>query len=169
MATIDKNGVLPPAPARKLVVITCMDARLDLGRALGITLGDAHILRNAGGVVTEDVLRSLVISQRLLGTEEIALVHHTDCGALKFRDDTLKDQIERETGVRPGFALEAFTDLERDVRQSAARIRACPFLLHTDRIRGYVYDVETHSVREVDGLPSAALRPIHREAPPATA
>jgi carbonic anhydrase len=126
-----------------------MDARIDVHRILGLREGEAHILRNAGGVVTEDVIRSLTISQRLLGTREIMLIHHTDCGMLTFRDDDLKDRIQAEIGIRPPFAFEAFSDLEEDVRQSIRRLQASPFLLHKDAIRGFIYDVRTGQLREV--------------------
>jgi carbonic anhydrase len=126
-----------------------MDARLDVYRLLGLKLGEAHVIRNAGGVVSEDAIRSLVISQRLLSTREIVLVHHTDCGMLTFRDDPLKDQILEDAGIRPPFALEAFSDPDDDVRQSMARLRSSPFLVHKDRIRGFVYEVETGRLREV--------------------
>lgn len=144
------KGDLPAPPARRAAVVACMDARMDIGRLLGTEEGDAHVIRNAGGVVTDDVLRSLVISQRLLGTREIVLVQHTGCGMLTFRDDDVKDAIEAETGLRPPFALEAFADLERNVRQSIGRIEACPFLPVKDSIRGFVYDVETGRLREVE-------------------
>jgi carbonic anhydrase len=140
---------LPMPPSKKLAVVACMDARLDVYRLLGLELGEAHVIRNAGGVATDDALRSLTISQRLLGTREIVLVHHTDCGMLTFKDDALKDEITRETGIRPRFALEAFPDPDEDVRQSMARLRECPFLPHRDRIRGSVYEVETGRLREV--------------------
>ena len=133
----------------RVAVVACMDARLDPARALGLESGDAHVIRNAGGVITEDVVRSLVVSQRLLGTEEIVLVHHTDCGMLSFRDDAVKDEIEAETGLRPPFALEAFADVDHDVRQSFARIRANPFIPHKDAVRGFVYDLETGGLHEV--------------------
>lgn len=142
----DKADV-PLPPVRKAAVVACMDARLETGRLLGLAEGDAHVIRNAGGMVTDDVLRSLVISQRLLGTQEIMLVQHTDCGMLNFRDDDLKDAIEADTGLRPAFALEAFTDLEDNVRQSVRRIEACPFIPVTDKIRGFVYEVETGRLR----------------------
>ena len=132
-----------------LAIVTCMDARLDVFSALGLRAGDAHVLRNAGGVVTDDVIRSLILSQRLLGTEEILLIHHTNCGMVTFRDDELKAQIYAETGVRPPFALEAFPDLDDDVRQSIARIQASPFLPKKDAVRGFVYEVETGKLREV--------------------
>jgi carbonic anhydrase len=128
-----------------------MDARLNVYGALGLREGDAHVIRNAGGVVTDDVIRSLTISQRLLGTREVILVHHTDCGMLTFKDDAVKADIEAETGLRPPFALEAFPDLEQDVRQSIARIKASPFVPHTDEVRGFVFDVRTGALREVAG------------------
>jgi len=146
-ATFDK-GDLPLPPAKKVVVLACMDARLDPARALGLEEGDAHVIRNAGGVATDDALRSIVISQRLLGTEEIILIHHTDCGMETFRDDDLKDQIVADTGIRPSFALEAFPQAEQDVRQTAARITASPFVPQKN-IRGFVYEVETGRLREV--------------------
>jgi carbonic anhydrase len=143
------KGELALPPARKLAVVACMDARLDVHRILGLEEGEAHVIRNAGGVVTDDAVRSLAISQRLLGTEEIVLIHHTDCGMLTFTDDQVKAQIEADTGIRPAFALEAFPDLERDVRQSVARIQASPFIPHKDHIRGFVYDVHTGRLNEV--------------------
>ncbi len=136
-------------PAKKVAVVACMDARIETGRLLGLEEGDAHVIRNAGGVVTDDVIRSLAISQRLLGTEEIVLIHHTDCGMLTFRDDDLKARIEEDTGLRPQFALEAFADLHDDVRQSIRRIQASPFLPHKDSIRGFIYDVENGQLNEV--------------------
>jgi carbonic anhydrase len=142
-------GALPARPARQVAVVACMDARLDVFGLLGLAEGDAHVIRNAGGVVTEDVIRSLVISQRLLGTREIMLIHHTQCGLLDLQEDALKAQIEAETDVRPAFGLAGFADLEEDVRQSIARIRASPFLPHTQRVRGFVYDVETGKLREL--------------------
>ena len=143
------KGDLPVPPARRAAIVTCMDARIETGRLLGLEEGDAHVIRNAGGVVTDDVLRSLLISQRLLGTTEIILIHHTDCGMVTFRDDEVKDRIEAETGLRPSFALEAFADVEEDVRQSMRRILACPFIPVKDRIRGFVYDVKTGRLNEV--------------------
>ena len=143
------KGDLPAPPSRRAAVVTCMDARIETGRLLGLEEGDAHVIRNAGGVVTDDVLRSLLISQRLLGTTEIVLIHHTECGMATFRDDDLKDEIEAETGLRPPFALEAFSDVEEDVRQSMRRIRTCPFIPVKDRIRGFVYDVKTGRLNEV--------------------
>jgi carbonic anhydrase len=143
------KGDLPLPPAKHAAVVACMDARLDPARVLGLEEGDAHVIRNAGGVVSDDTIRSLAISQRLLGTEEIVLIHHTDCGMLTFTDDAVKTQIAEETGIRPAFALEAFTDLDDDVRQSIARIQASPFVPHKDRVRGFVYEVETGKLREV--------------------
>ena len=147
-ARFDKGGLAGP-PTRKAAVVACMDARLELDRLLGLRAGDAHVIRNAGGVITEDALRSLVISQRLLGTEEIILIHHTDCGMLTFRDEDLKASIEADTGLRPAFAFEAFPDLEENLRQSIRRLQACPFLPVRDKIRGFVYDVQTGRLREV--------------------
>lgn len=140
---------LPLSPARKVAVLACMDARLDPAKALGLQEGDAHVIRNAGGVATEDAVRSLVISQRLLGTEEIVLLHHTGCGMETFSDDEVKAQIYADTGLRPSFALEAFPKADDDVRQTAARIRANPFVPHKN-IRGFVYEVETGALREID-------------------
>jgi len=140
---------LPLTPARRVAIVACMDARLNHYALLGLSEGDAHIIRNAGGAVTPDVIRSLTISQRLLGTEEIVLIHHTDCGMLTFHDDDLKRKIEEETGIRPAFALEAFGDLDQDVKQSIARIKASPFIPRTDAVRGFVYEVETGKLREV--------------------
>jgi carbonic anhydrase len=143
------TGDLPLPPAKKLAVVACMDARLDVHKILGLKEGDAHVIRNAGGVVTDDAIRSLTISQRLLGTEEIVLIHHTDCGMLTFADDDVKRQIQQETGVKPPFALEAFEDLEEDIRQSISRIRSSPFLLAKDDVRGFIYEVESGRLREV--------------------
>jgi carbonic anhydrase len=143
------KGDLPMPPARKVAVVACMDARLDPQKLLGLAEGDGHVIRNAGGVVTEDALRSLAISQRLLGTEEIVLIHHTDCGMLTFKDDDFRQSIEADTGVRPSWAAEAFSDLEADVRQSVARIQASPFIPRKDRVRGFVYHVEDGSLHEV--------------------
>lgn len=144
-----KTGGLPLPPAKHLAVVTCMDARLDAHRLLGLQQGDAHVIRNAGGVVTDDVIRSLTISQRLLGTREIVLIHHTDCGMLTFTDDELKAAILADTGIKPPFALEAFPDLAQDLRQSIARIKASPFVPHRDAVRGFVYDVQTGRLAEV--------------------
>ena len=143
------KGDLPLPPALHMAVVACMDARLDTHKLLGIQEGDAHVIRNAGGVITDDVIRSLVISQRLLGTREVVLIHHTDCGMLTFRDDDVKDAIQSDTGLRPSFALEAFGNLEGDVRQSIARIEASPFVPAKDQIRGFVYDCATGSLNEV--------------------
>lgn len=148
VATFDK-GDLPIPPAKKLAVIACMDARLSTFAALGLKAGDAHVIRNAGGVVTADQIRSLAISQRLLGTEEIILIHHTDCGMLSFTDDEFKRQIEEEVGIKPDWAAESFTDLEGDVRQSIARIKSSPFIPKKDSIRGFVFDVKTGRLNEV--------------------
>jgi carbonic anhydrase len=147
-AAFDKAD-LPVPPAKKVAIIACMDARLNVYGALGLTEGDAHVIRNAGGVVTDDEIRSLAISQRLLGTEEIILIHHTDCGMLTFTDDEFKESIEQETGIKPEWAAEAFSDLEGDVRQSIARIKASPFIPRKDSVRGFVYEVETGRLREV--------------------
>lgn len=146
--TFDK-GDKPLPPARRVAVVACMDARIETGRLLGLEEGDAHVIRNAGGVVTDDVIRSLAISQRLLGTTEIVLIHHTDCGMLTFSDDALKADIERDTGLRPPFALEAFADLEDDVRQSIRRIAASPYIPSRDKVRGFVYDVTSGRLDEV--------------------
>lgn len=139
---------LPMPPGKRVAVLACMDARLDPARALGLEEGDAHVIRNAGGVATEDAIRSLVISQRLLGTDEIVLIHHTNCGMETFTDDAVKDQILAETGLRPSFALEAFPSADDDVRQTAARIKASPFIPHKN-VRGFVYEVESGKLREV--------------------
>ena len=147
-ASFDK-GALPLPPALKTAVVACMDARLDVHALLGIAEGDAHVIRNAGGVVTDDAIRSLAISQRLLGTEEVVLIHHTDCGMLTFSDDDFKAAIESDTGIRPPWAAEAFPDLDQDVRQSIARVKASPFVPHTDKVRGFVYDVHTGKLAEV--------------------
>ncbi len=144
----DKAALGAP-PALGMAVVACMDARLDTHKLLGLAEGDAHVIRNAGGVVTDDVIRSLVISQRLLGTREIVLVHHSDCGMMTFRDDDVKDDIQADTGLRPSFAMEAFGDLEGDVRQSIARIQASPFIPVKDQIRGFVYDCATGRLNEV--------------------
>jgi len=147
-ASFDK-GEVPLLPARKVAVLACMDSRMDLVGLLGLDLGDAHMIRNAGGVVTDDAIRSLAISQRMLGTREIVLLHHTDCGMLTFSDDDFKRSLLDETGIKPAWAVEAFDDLDEDVRQSIARIQASPFIPHKDSVRGFVYDVHTGAVREV--------------------
>ena len=143
------KGDLPLPPAKKIAVVTCMDARLSPYVMLGLNEGDAHVIRNAGGVITDDEIRSLAISQRLLGTEEIMVIHHTDCGMLTFTDDDFRKQIQEETGVKPQWAAEAFPELEEDVRQSIARIEASPFIPNKDSVRGFVYEVETGRLREV--------------------
>ncbi len=142
-------GSLPMPPGSKLAVLACMDARLNVYGLLGLKEGEAHVIRNAGGVVTDDEIRSLAISQRLLGTEEIILIHHTDCGMLTFTDDQFKQSIEEETGIKPQWAAESFSDLDADVRQSIARIKASPFIPHKDAARGFVYEVATGRLREV--------------------
>lgn len=144
-----KKGALSIPPAKGVAVLACMDARLDVHRILGLQEGEAHVIRNAGGVATDDAIRSLVISQRLLGTQEIVLIHHTECGMLTFTDDEVKGQIEKETGIRPPFAMEAFSSLEGDVEQSIARIKASPFIPHKSSIRGFIYDVKTGRLNEV--------------------
>ena len=143
------RGSLPMPPAKKLAVVACMDARLETGVLLKLVEGDAHVIRNAGGVVTDDVIRSLTISQRLLGTGEIMLIHHTDCGMLTFSDDDLKQQITADTGIKPPFAMETFTDVDEDVRQSMARIHASPYIPNKQEVRGFVYDVSSGHLREV--------------------
>ena len=142
------KGSLPMPPARKVAVLACMDARLDPARALGLEEGDAHVIRNAGGVVTDDTIRSLAISQHALGTEEIVLIHHTDCGMLTFKDDDFRASLQDTTGIKPTWAPEAFPDLEEDVRQSIRRIEASPFVPNKN-VRGFVYEVETGKLREV--------------------
>src|SRR5450755_3649324 len=143
------KGDLPMPPGRKIAIVACMDARLNPYGLLGLSEGDAHVIRNAGGVVSDDVIRSLVISQRLLGTEEIVLIHHTDCGMLTFKDDEFKASIQEDTGIKPEWAAESFSDLDKDVRQSIARIKASPFIPKKDSVRGFVYEVETGRLREV--------------------
>jgi carbonic anhydrase len=143
------KGSLPMPPARKLAVVACMDARLETGVLLKLVEGDAHVIRNAGGVVTDDVIRSLTISQRLLGTREIMLVHHTDCGMLTFKDEDLKQQILADTGFKPPFAMETFSDVDQDVRQSLARVMASPYIPHKDQVRGFVFDVSSGHLHEV--------------------
>ncbi len=143
------KGSLPMPPGKQIAIVACMDARLETGRLLGIEEGDAHVIRNAGGVVSDDVIRSLTISQRLLGTREILLIHHTDCGMLTFTDAALKEQVEKDTGIRPPFAFDAFASVEADVTQSIARIKASPFIPYKDQVRGFVFEVETGKLREV--------------------
>ena len=146
--TFDK-GDLPMPPGRKIAIVACMDARLNPYGLLGLNEGDAHVIRNAGGVITDDEIRSLAISQRLLGTEEIVLIHHTDCGMLTFTDDEFKRGSQDEIGIKPEWAAEAFTDVDDDVRQSLARVHASPFIPLKDSVRGFVYEVETGRLREV--------------------
>ena len=143
------SGQLPMPPAKHLAVVACMDARLDVYRILGLNEGEAHVIRNAGGVVTDDEIRSLAISQRLLGTQEVILIHHTDCGMLTFTDDEFKKSIQDDTGIKPAWSAEAFSNLDEDVRQSIARIKASPFVPHKDSIRGFVFDVATGKLNEV--------------------
>jgi carbonic anhydrase len=145
-----EKGDLPLPPARGVAVVACMDARLDVHKILGLEEGDAHVIRNAGGVITDDEIRSLTISQRLLGTREVILIHHTDCGMLTFSDDELKAQIHEDVGLKPHFSMESFSDLEEDVRQSVARIQASPFIPHKESVRGFIYEVETGRLREVN-------------------
>jgi carbonic anhydrase len=144
-----EKGDLPLPPARGVAVVACMDARLDVHKILGLGEGDAHVIRNAGGVITDDEIRSLTISQRLLDTREIILIHHTDCGMLTFSDEELKGQIHEEVGLKPHFSMESFSDLEEDVRQSIARIRHSPFIPNKEIVRGFIYEVETGRLREV--------------------
>lgn len=141
---------LPAAPRRRLAVVACMDARLDVMSALGLRNGEAHVIRNAGGVVTDDVIRSLCLSQRALGTREIVLVHHTDCGLQAVDEPEFRAELERELGLTPSWSLESFSDPDADVRQSMTRLRLSPFVTHTDHLRGFVYEVETGRLREVD-------------------
>ena len=143
------SGPLPLPPAKGVAVLACMDARLDVYRLLGLNEGEAHVIRNAGGVVTDDAIRSLTISQRLLGTTEIILIHHTDCGMLTFTDDSFKADIQSDTGIKPHWSPEAFADLEADVRQSIARIKASPFVPNRNAVRGFIFDVATGKLTEV--------------------
>jgi carbonic anhydrase len=143
------KGDLPMPPAKQIAIVTCMDARLSPYVMLGLSEGDAHVIRNAGGVVTDDEIRSLMISQRLLGTREVMLIQHTNCGMLTFSEEEVKGQIQEEIGIKPPFALEPFTDLEENVRQSIKRIEASPFIPHKDSVRGFIYEVETGRLREV--------------------
>ncbi len=136
-------------PARRLAIVTCMDSRLNVFAALGLSDGEAHVLRNAGGVITDDVIRSLAISQRRLGTEQVVLIHHTDCGLQLITDDGFRAELQEATGMAPSFAIESFTDVDEDVRQSIARVCHSPFLPHRDHVRGFVYDVDTGVLREV--------------------
>ncbi|HTZ12407.1 MAG TPA: carbonic anhydrase [Mycobacterium sp.] len=143
------KGPLPMPPSKHVAVVACMDARLDVYRLLGIHEGEAHVIRNAGGVVTDDAIRSLAISQRLLGTKEIILIHHTDCGMLTFKDDEFKADIQKETGVKPPWAAEAFPDLAEDVKQSMRRIEKSPFVTRHESVRGFIFDVATGKLEEV--------------------
>ena len=145
----DFSGPLPLPPSKQVAVVACMDARLDVYRALGLREGEAHVIRNAGGAITEDAIRSLAISQRLLGTEEIVLIHHTDCGMLTFSDEEFKASIQAETGVRPSWAAEAFDDLDADLRQSVARIEVSPVIPKKGGVRAFVFDVASGELREV--------------------
>jgi carbonic anhydrase len=143
------KGDLPLPPAKKVAVVACMDARLNPYGVLGLQEGDAHVIRNAGGVITDDAIRSLAISQRLLGTEEVILIHHTGCGMLTFNDDEFRRSLQEEVGIKPTWAVETFGDLDEDVRQSVARIKASPFIPRKDSVRGFVYEVENGRLREV--------------------
>jgi carbonic anhydrase len=143
------SGPLPMPPSNHIAIVACMDARLDVYRILGLAAGEAHVIRNAGGVVTDDEIRSLAISQRLLGTGEIILIHHTDCGMLTFTDDAFKQGIAAEVGIKPPWSAESFTDLDLDVRQSIARIRTSPFIPKTTSVRGFIFDVATGLLNEV--------------------
>jgi carbonic anhydrase len=151
------RGDLPMPPAKRVAVVACMDARLNPFALLGLREGDAHVIRNAGGVVTDDAIRSLSISQRLLGTEEIVLIHHTDCGMLTFDDDAFRRALQEETGIKPAWAVEAFDNPEDDVRQSIARIESSPFIPNRDHVRGFVYDVKTGRLDEVSYRAGAAV------------
>lgn len=148
-ASFDK-GDLPLPPARKVAIVACMDARLNPQGVLGFSEGDAHVIRNAGGVITDDEIRSLAISQRLLGTEEIILIHHTDCGMLTFNDEDFNQQLVDDTGEEPGWVAESFTDLEADVRKAIGRIKDSPFIPRKDKVRGFIYQVESGTLVEVD-------------------
>jgi carbonic anhydrase len=143
-------GHLDVRPSRALAVVTCMDSRLDVFGALGLGEGEAHVLRNAGGVITNDVVRSLSISQRILGTREVMVIQHTDCGMKKITDDGYRADLEKDTGMAPPFAIESFTDLEANIRQSVLRVRTSPFIPHRVSVRGFVYDVDTHELREIE-------------------
>ncbi|HEY7432354.1 MAG TPA: carbonic anhydrase [Streptosporangiaceae bacterium] len=143
------TGPLPMPPAKQIAVVACMDARLNVYAMLGLNEGEAHVIRNAGGVITDDAIRSLAISQRLLGTGEIVLIHHTDCGMLTFTDDAFKRSVQEDTGIKPAWSAESFTSLDEDVRQSIVRIKTSPFLPHTESVRGFVFDVATGKLNEV--------------------
>jgi carbonic anhydrase len=144
------RGRLEGRPSRGVAIVACMDCRLDVIAMLGLAPGEAHVLRNAGGVISEDMIRSLAISQRRLGTEEILLIHHTQCGMQTITDDGFRSELQQDTGMAPPFAIESFTDVDADVRQSLARIRQSPFLVHRDKARGFVYDVDDGRLREVE-------------------
>jgi carbonic anhydrase len=148
-AVSQHEGGLPTPPAKQVAIVTCMDSRMDIFALLGLRNGEAHIIRNAGGVVTDDVIRSLAISQRKLGTREIILIHHTECGMLTFSDDELREELRMETGMKPTWSPESFTDLDADVRSSIGRIQASPFIPNMNSVRGFVYDVHTGRLREV--------------------
>jgi carbonic anhydrase len=150
---------LDVSPKRRLAIVTCMDSRLDVFAALGLGHGEAHILRNAGGVITDDVIRSLAVSQRRLGTREVMLIHHTDCGLMKITDDGFRAELQQDSGVAPPFAIESFVDLDADVSQSILRVRRSPFLLHREVVRGFVYDVNSHRLREVTAAEDAGAGP----------
>jgi carbonic anhydrase len=143
------SGPLPLPPAKNIAVLACMDARINVYGVLGLEEGQSHVIRNAGGVVTADEIRSLAISQRLLGTKEIILIHHTDCGMLTFTDDEFKAGIQKETGLKPEWAAESFSDIASDVRQSISRIKASPFIPHTDAVRGFIFNVASGLLEEV--------------------
>lgn len=147
------HGALPLRPRKHVAVLACMDSRLRIFGLLGLEEGDAHVIRNAGGIATEDAIRSIVISQRLLGTSEIIVIHHTDCGMEKFTDDSIKAEIQAETGIRPSFAFEAFSNAEDDVRQTISRLKASPFIPHRGNIRGFIFEVDSGRIREVDHSP----------------
>jgi carbonic anhydrase len=147
---------LPGAPSRAVAIVTCMDCRIDVEKALGLGLGEAHVMRNAGGVVSDDVIRSLALSQRKLGTREVMLIHHDKCGVATITDDGFRAELQEAAGVAPSFAIESFTDVEADVRQSLERVRRSPFLPHTDSVRGFVFDVDTGALREVGSVAAAA-------------
>ena len=145
-----QHARLDVRPTLRLAVVTCMDSRINVFSALGLGDGEAHVLRNAGGVITDDVIRSLAISQRRLGTREVMLIHHTRCGMQTITDDAFRAELQAATGVAPAFAIESFVDVDADVRQSVLRVRRSPFLEHTDAVRGFVYDVDSHELREID-------------------
>jgi carbonic anhydrase len=148
-SSIEAGQHIDIRPAQQLAIVTCMDARVDVFAALGLQNGDAHVLRNAGGVITDDVIRSLAISQRVLGTRHVMLIHHTDCGMQKLSDDGFRAELQRTTGEAPAFAVESFTDVDADVRQSLLRVRRSPFLLHQGQVRGFVYDVDRRQLSEI--------------------